>query len=368
MCRPSPLWWCSSLYQAKNALAVRAGGLDRGEPAGEVGPVLQGLELGLGERVVVGDVRAGVGLGDAEVGEQERDRLGGHRGAAVGVDGQLVAADALLGAGLADQHLGQGGGLAGGDHPADDVAGVDVQDHVQVVVGPLRRAAQLGDVPRPHLVRARWRPARVSPSAGWVACRRRSRVSPGLAQQPVERGLSSRGRRPRPAGWPTPRPGPGRANRSLCSTSRIACRSAVGSAPAAGRRSRCGTGAGRGGGGLTAGAAGTSWPAARRPPRRRRGRRPAGASSVIAASVTASTSARCPRSRRASPRARHVGPRLPPADLDSRQRASLRTPVSDAGAGSGHGRHQIGSDRHPGAGDQLAAQPDRQNGRRTPGG
>ena len=38
----------------------------------------------------------GVGLGDAEVGEQERDRLGGHRGAAVGVDGELPAADALL--------------------------------------------------------------------------------------------------------------------------------------------------------------------------------------------------------------------------------------------------------------------------------
>jgi hypothetical protein len=30
-----------------------------------------------------------VGLGDAEVGEQQRDRLGGHRGAAVGVDAQL---------------------------------------------------------------------------------------------------------------------------------------------------------------------------------------------------------------------------------------------------------------------------------------
>ena len=38
-----------------------------------------------------------VRLGDAEVGEQERHRLGGHRGAAVGVDGQLIAADALLG-------------------------------------------------------------------------------------------------------------------------------------------------------------------------------------------------------------------------------------------------------------------------------
>ena len=35
------------------------------------------------------------------------------------------------------------GGFAAGDHPADDVAGVDVQDHVQVVVGPFRRAGSL---------------------------------------------------------------------------------------------------------------------------------------------------------------------------------------------------------------------------------
>ena len=44
-------------------LAVRAGGLDRGEPGGEARPVLQRLELRLGVRVVVGDVRAGSGTG-----------------------------------------------------------------------------------------------------------------------------------------------------------------------------------------------------------------------------------------------------------------------------------------------------------------
>jgi hypothetical protein len=58
-----------------------------------------------------------------------------------------------LGAGRADELLDQGGGLAGGDHPADGVAGVDVHDHVQVVVGPLHGAVQLADVPRPDLVR-----------------------------------------------------------------------------------------------------------------------------------------------------------------------------------------------------------------------
>ena len=42
----------------------RAGVLDAGEAVGEVGPVLQGLEVGLAVRVVVGDVWAGVGLGE----------------------------------------------------------------------------------------------------------------------------------------------------------------------------------------------------------------------------------------------------------------------------------------------------------------
>jgi hypothetical protein len=97
----------------KEFLAVRPGGFDRGEPCGEARPVFQRLELGLGVRVVVADVRAAVGLGDAEVGEQQRHRLGGHRAAAVGVDGELAGRDALLRRGRGDQLLGQGGGLAG---------------------------------------------------------------------------------------------------------------------------------------------------------------------------------------------------------------------------------------------------------------
>ena len=99
-------------------------------------------------------------------------------------------------------------------------------------------------------------------------------------------------------------------NRSLCSTSRIAWRSAWLSA-----RGWAGPGAGPAPAAAvagSAGAAGSSRPARRRPPGRRRARRPRGASSAIAVSVTASTSARCPRSRRASPRARAVLPAHPP--------------------------------------------------------
>ena len=52
-----------------------AGVLDRAEAGWEAGPVLQGAELAFRVRVVVGDVRAAVGLGDAKVTQQESNRL-----------------------------------------------------------------------------------------------------------------------------------------------------------------------------------------------------------------------------------------------------------------------------------------------------
>ena len=53
----------------EEALAERAGVLDRAERLGEVGPVLQRAELRLAVGVVVADMWPGVGLGHAEVGE-----------------------------------------------------------------------------------------------------------------------------------------------------------------------------------------------------------------------------------------------------------------------------------------------------------
>ena len=48
--------------------------------------------------------------------------------------------------------LGQFGAFARRHHPADDVAAEDVEDDVEIEVGPLGRAAQLGDVPTPKLI------------------------------------------------------------------------------------------------------------------------------------------------------------------------------------------------------------------------
>ena len=70
------------------------------------------------------------------------------------MEGELAGAIAVLGAGLGDQVLGQRGALAGCDHPADDITAEDVEDDVEVEVGPLGRTAQFGDVPAPDFIRA----------------------------------------------------------------------------------------------------------------------------------------------------------------------------------------------------------------------
>jgi hypothetical protein len=71
------------------------------------------------------------------------------------VDRELSGDDRLLLAGLVEEAPGEPLALAVRDHPADDVAAEDVEDYVEVEVGPLRRAGELGDVPGPDLVRSR---------------------------------------------------------------------------------------------------------------------------------------------------------------------------------------------------------------------
>src|SRR5689334_14957248 len=41
----------------------------------------------------------------------------------------------------------------GDNHPTNNIAAEDIEDDVQVKVGPLGRSAQLGDVPTPQLIR-----------------------------------------------------------------------------------------------------------------------------------------------------------------------------------------------------------------------
>jgi hypothetical protein len=75
-----------------------------------------------------------------------------HRAAAVGVQGEGALVDVVFARGLADEVFGQVGGLAVGDHPADDAAAVDVDDRVKRVPDALVQAADFGDAPGPDPV------------------------------------------------------------------------------------------------------------------------------------------------------------------------------------------------------------------------
>ncbi len=149
-----------------------AGVLERAEAVGEVGAVLEGLELRLRERVVVGDVGPRVGLArrprSASSSATVLQVMAAPRSAwRVSWPGSMPCLRQVS----RDQPLGEAGVLALGDHPADHVAAEDVEDHVEVEVGPLGRAHELGDVPGPDLVGPRWPGARAWRSADGAAGR-----------------------------------------------------------------------------------------------------------------------------------------------------------------------------------------------------
>ena len=89
--------------------------------------VLQGLELGLGERIVIRDLGSAQRAGHAEIGEELSRALARHRSSSIGVQGQDLGLDAMLQATLLDKPAGQGGVLPIRHHPSRDVAAEDVQ-------------------------------------------------------------------------------------------------------------------------------------------------------------------------------------------------------------------------------------------------
>src|ERR1039457_7673151 len=77
-------------------LAEGAAVLDAAESIGELRAVLHGSELAFRIRVVVGNIRSAVALGDAQVGHQKGNRLGPHDPAAVGMNGVVSGGKLIL--------------------------------------------------------------------------------------------------------------------------------------------------------------------------------------------------------------------------------------------------------------------------------
>jgi len=138
----------------KEALRKGARVFNTAKTSGKVGPVLERFELGFGVGVVVTGMRPAVGFGDPQIGQQECHRLGLHRGAPVSVDGELTGLDKLFFTSLFDQAFGELGALTGSHHPSHHIAAKNVENHVEIVVGPFHRSKKFGDIPGPDLIGA----------------------------------------------------------------------------------------------------------------------------------------------------------------------------------------------------------------------
>ncbi len=88
-----------------------------------------------------------MGLGHAEIGEQEGGGLGFHGGSPVGVEGELAGRNAMLFDGVEEQRLEQGDAFGVGDLKGDDPSAEDDDDHVEIEMGTFGWSHQLGDVP-----------------------------------------------------------------------------------------------------------------------------------------------------------------------------------------------------------------------------
>ena len=65
---------------------------------------------------------------------------------------QLSRLDFLFAARIRNEAFGQFRTLTVGNHPAHHITAEDVEDHVEIKIGPLRRAEQFRDIPAPELV------------------------------------------------------------------------------------------------------------------------------------------------------------------------------------------------------------------------
>jgi hypothetical protein len=71
------------------------------------------------------------------------------------MDSQWARHNLLLLAAFSDELFGSVCRFARGDPPARDITAENVQNHVQIIVGPFHRTTQFGDVPTPQRIGAR---------------------------------------------------------------------------------------------------------------------------------------------------------------------------------------------------------------------
>ena len=105
--QPDPRMPMFCVIPGKEVLAEAPAVLNAAKTTREIRTVLEGLELRLGEQVVIARIRPAVGLGDSQVRQEQCHRFGSHRRAPVSMNGELTSFDILFCAGFFDELFGQ---------------------------------------------------------------------------------------------------------------------------------------------------------------------------------------------------------------------------------------------------------------------
>ncbi|OPX92834.1 MAG: hypothetical protein A4E58_03219 [Syntrophorhabdus sp. PtaB.Bin006] len=70
------------------------------------------------------------------------------------MDQKLSRLNRLFLAGLFNQFTSKSGKLPVSHHPACHIAAEDIEDHIEIVIGPFLRSLEFGDIPGPYFIGA----------------------------------------------------------------------------------------------------------------------------------------------------------------------------------------------------------------------
>ena len=93
-------------------------------------------------------------LGHAQIGEHEGNGFRGHRASAIGMNSEIHRIGALLADRRLQKRLCKLGAFTIGDHPARDIAAINIDDRVEIEIRPFLQTMRFGDIPSPHAIRS----------------------------------------------------------------------------------------------------------------------------------------------------------------------------------------------------------------------
>src|SRR5450755_3625331 len=102
--------------------------------------IFGGLEQRFDVRIIVGNVRSGMGLGYTQIGKHECDGFRFHGAATIGMYRQLFGIGTLLSNRRPQQNFRQLGTLPICNHPANHVSAINIDYCIEIKISPFLRS------------------------------------------------------------------------------------------------------------------------------------------------------------------------------------------------------------------------------------